>query len=215
MLELDVHNELGEVTGSVAFDDSVLGERLRPRLLHQVVVGYMANQRNGTASAKTRAEVAGSGRKLWRQKGTGRARVGDRGAPHRNGGGVAHPPKPRSFRHKLTKSMRRLALRSALLSKFRDNEVIVVEPLEFDVPKTKRLTTMLKALGLDVGLGKARGGSCLIATQLADLNLWKSSRNVPRLRVMPAKDLNALEVLKYGRLVLTREVVENLVEVLR
>ncbi len=211
MLDLDVHNELGEVTGSVAFDDSVLGERVRPRLLHQVVVGYMANQRRGTASAKTRAEVAGSGRKLWRQKGTGRARVGDRGAPHRRGGGVAHPPKPRSFRHRLTKSMRRLALRSALLSKFRDNEVIVIESLKFDVPKTKQVVGMLLRLGIDAG-GK---GSCLLVTREADLNLWKSSRNVPRLRVMPAQDLNALDVVRHGRLVLTREVVENLVEVLR
>ncbi len=211
MLELDVYNERGEVTGKVEFDDSILGDKLRPRLLHQVVVAYMANKRQGTASAKTRAEVKGSGKKLWRQKGTGRARVGDRRSPIRVGGGVAHPPKPRSFRQKLTKSMRRQALRSALLAKFRDNEVVVIEPPEFDAPKTKRLAGMLKALGLDTSCK----GSCLLLTREADRNLWKSARNVPRLQTMPMRNLNALEVLSHSRLVFTREVVENLPEMLQ
>jgi large subunit ribosomal protein L4 len=211
MLELDVHNERGEVTGKVEFDDSILGESLRPRLLHQVVVAYMANKRFGTASAKTRAEAKGSGKKLWRQKGTGRARVGDRRAPIRVGGGVAHPPKPRSFRQKLTKSMRRQALRSALLAKFRDNEVLVIDPPELDAPKTKRVAGMLKALGLDT----SDRGSCLLLTRQADSNLWKSSRNVPHLRTMPMQNLNALDVLSHGRLVLTREAVENFAEVFR
>ena len=212
MLELDVHNERGEVTGSVEFDDSILGEKLCPRLVHQIVVGYMANRRRGTASAKTRAEVAGSGKKLWRQKGTGRARVGDRRAPIRVGGGVAHPPKPHPlkgnrFRQRLTKKMRRRALLSALLAKFRDREVIVIGPLEFETPKTRRVAEMLKALHVD--------GSCLIATREADTVLWKSSRNVPRLHVLPVRNLNALEVLSHGRLVFTREaLVEGLPEML-
>lgn len=216
MLELDVHDERGEVTGSVEFDDSILGEKLCPRLVHQVVVGYMANLRRGTASAKTRAEVAGSGKKLWRQKGTGRARVGDSRAPIRVGGGVAHPPKPHPlggnrFRHRLTKKMRRRALLSALLAKFRDREVIVIEPLEFGTPKTKRVVEMLLRLGLDM----SEKGSCLLLTREADTVLWKSSRNVPRLRVLPVRNLNALEVLSHGRLVFTREaLVEGLPEML-
>ena len=211
MLELDVHNERGEVTGKVEFDDSILGDKLRPRLLHQVVVGYMANKRQGTACAKTRAEIKGAGGKLWRQKGTGRARVGDGHSPNRVGGGVAHPPRPRSFRQKLTKSMRRQALRSALLGKFRDNEVLVIEAPGLDAPKTKRVVGMLKALGVDT----SDRGSCLLLTRQADSNLWKSSRNVPRLQTMPMQNLNALEVLSHSRLVLTREVVESLAEVVR
>ncbi len=211
MLELDVHNERGEVTGKVEFDDSILGEKLRPVLLHQVVLAYMANKRQGTACAKTRGEVKGAGGKLWRQKGTGRARVGDGHSPNRVGGGVAHPPRPRSFRQKLTKSMRRQALRSALLGKFRDKEILVIEAPELDAPKTKRVAAMLKALGLDI----SKKGSCLITTRQADLNLWKSSRNVPRLQTLPMQNLNAYEVLSHTRLVFTREVVENLAEVVR
>lgn len=207
MFELDVHNEDGEVTGSISFDESILGEKVRTRLLHQVLVGYMANRRQGTASAKTVAEVKGSGKKPFRQKHTGRARQGQRRAPIRVGGGVAFPPKPRDYRQHTTKSMRRQALKSALLSKFRDEQVTVIEPLEFDAPKTKRVVLMLKALGI--------GESCLLAVKGHAPILYKSSRNIPKLRVLAARDLNALEVLGHGRLVLTREVVENLAEVVR
>jgi large subunit ribosomal protein L4 len=207
MLELNVHNERGEVTGSVSFDESVLGDRVRPRLLHQAVVAYMANRRSGTASARTKAESAHSDRKPWRQKGTGRARAGDKRSPLWVGGGVAFPPKPRSYRQHLTKSMRRQALRSALLSKFRDDQVTVIEPLELDQPRTRRVAGMLKALGID--------GSCLLAVSGPDGVLWKSSRNLPHVRVMPARELNALDVLKHGRLLLTRDVVERLPEMVK
>ena len=207
MLELEVHNEKGEVTGTVNFDESILGERVRPRLLHQVVVGYMANRRQGTASSKTRGEVIGSGKKPWRQKHTGRARHGDRRSPIWVGGGAAHGPKPRDYRQRLTKSMRRQALRSALLSKFLDKQVTVIEPLAFDEPRTKRVSSMLKALGVSE--------SCLIATAETDRTFCKSARNVPHLRLAVAKDLNALDVLTFRRLVMTRDVVEKLAEVLR
>ncbi len=207
MLELDVHNENGEVTGSVRFDESILGEKVRTRLLQQVLVAYMANRRQGTSSAKTVAEVKGSGKKPFRQKHTGRARQGQRRSPIHVGGGVAFPPKPRDFRKHITKSMRRQALKSALLSKFRDNQVTVIEPLSFDAPKTKRVASMLKVLGI--------GESCLLAVRGHSPLLHKSSRNIPKLRILVAGDLNAFEVLGHGRLVLTREVVENLAEVVR
>ncbi len=203
-MDLDIRNEEGQVTGSVQFDESVLGDKIRPRLLHQVVVSYMASRRQGTASAKTKAECAGSDRKPWRQKHTGRARAGDRRSPLWRGGGVIFPPKPRDFRQHTTKSMRRQALRSALLSKFRDDQVTVIEPMTFDTPKTKRIVSMLKALGIDE--------SCLMAVKQHDPLFHKSSRNVPRLQVCEARQLNALEVLSHRRLVLTREVVENLGE---
>ena len=207
MLELDVYNDRGEVTGSVRFDESMLGEKVRVRLLQQVLVAYAANRRQGTASAKTRAEVAGSGRKIYKQKHTGRARMGQERSPLRIGGGVAFPPKPRDYRHHTTKSMRRQALKSALLAKFRDKQVTVLEPPSFDAPKTKRVASMLKALGI--------GESCLLAVGGHSPILHRSARNIPRLRVLPATDLNALLVLGYGRLVLTREVVERLAEVVR
>lgn len=207
MLDLDVHNESGDVTGSIRFDESMLGEKVRLRLLQQVVVAYAANRRQGTSAAKTRSEKAGSGKKLYRQKHTGRARAGPRRTPVRVGGGVAFPPKPRSHRKGITKSMRRQALRSALLSKFRDSQVTVIEPLAFDAPKTKRVASMLKALGIDE--------TCLLAVKDHAPVLHRSARNIPRLRLLPAKDLNALDVLAHRRLVLTREVVENLAEVIR
>ncbi|MHC5053389.1 MAG: 50S ribosomal protein L4 [Planctomycetota bacterium] len=207
MFELDVHNEDGEVTGSVRFDESILGEKVRTRLLQQVLVAYMANRRQGTSSAKTVAEVKGSGKKPFRQKHTGRARQGQRRSPIHVGGGRAFPPKPRDHRKRITKSMRRQALKSALLSKFRDDQVTVIEPLSFDAPKTKRVASMLKALGI--------GESCLLAVTGHSPLLHKSSRNIPRLRVLPAGDLNALEVIGHRRLVLTREVVENLAEVVK
>jgi len=208
MLDLEVHNEKGEVTGSMQFDESILGDRIRPRLLHQVVVGYLANRRQGTASAKTKAQVAGSDKKPWRQKHTGRARHGDRRSPIMVGGGRAHPPKPKEWRQYTTKSMRRQALRSALLSKFLDKQVTVIEPLALDAPRTKRVASMLSALGVD-------RNSCLLATAKEDGMLWKSSRNIPRVRVMPARELNALDVLQSRRLVFTREVIENLAEVIK
>jgi large subunit ribosomal protein L4 len=208
MLDLEVHNEKGEVTGSVQFDESILGDRIRPRLLHQVVVGYLANRRQGTASAKTKAQVAGSDKKPWRQKHTGRARHGDRRSPIMVGGGRAHPPKPKEWRQYTTKSMRRQALRSALLSKFLDKQVTIIESMEFDAPRTKRVASMLSALGVDKN-------SCLVATAKEDGMLYKSSRNIPRVRVMPARELNALDVLRSRRLVFTREVIESLAEVIK
>ncbi len=205
-MKLEVHNERGEGTGSIEFDESILGEQVRPRLLHQVAVAYMANRRQGTSSAKTKAECAGSDRKPHKQKHTGRARAGDRRSPLWRGGGVIFPPKPRDYRVRVSRSMRRQALRSALLSKFRDGQVTVIEPVVLDEPKTRRVASRLRALGID--------GSCLVAVKDHDPLLYNSTRNIPRLRVLEARNLNAVEILERSRLVLTREVVENLGEFL-
>jgi large subunit ribosomal protein L4 len=172
------------------------------------VVGYLANKRQGTASAKTKAEVKGSDKKPWKQKHTGRARAGDRRSPIWVGGGRAHPPKPREYRQYTTKSMRRQALRSALLSKFLDKQIKIIEPLVMEEPRTKRVASMLKALGVsDV--------SCVVATAGLDRTLYKSSRNIRRVSVKPARELNALDILQSRQVVLTREVIENLAEVVR
>lgn len=207
MLKLDVYNERGKKTGKVKVDESVLGSRVRRRLLHQVVVAYTEGRHRGTGSAKTRAEVAGSGRKPWRQKGTGRSRQGDRRSPIWVGGGVAFPPKARSRRRHVTRSMKKEALKSALLSKFRDDEVMVVEPPEIDAPRTKRMASMLDALGIE--------GSCVLALPKDDHVLWKSSRNMRRVKVTAARNLNALDVLWGKKLLLAREVAENLAEVVK
>ncbi len=208
MIELDVHSEDGEVTGSVGFDESVLGEKVRLRLLHQVAVAYMAARRRGTASAKTRAECAGSGRKPWRQKHTGRARAGSRRSPIWRGGGVVFPPKPRDYRQRIPRKMRRSALRSALLSKFLDKQVTVIEPftgvMAFNEPRTRRVSSMLKALGL--------AGSCVLAVKGHDPVLYKSSRNIPRLKVLELRQLNALDLLEHDGLVLTRDALLGLGE---
>lgn len=208
MIELDVHNEDGEVTGSVGFDESVLGEKVRLRLLHQVAVAYMAARRRGTASAKTRAECAGSGKKPWRQKHSGRARAGSRRSPLWRGGGVVFGPVPRDYRQRIPRKMRRSALRSALLSKFLDRQVTVIEPFTgaraFDEPRTRRVSSMLKALGL--------AGSCVLAVRGHDPVLYKSSRNIPRLKVLEFRQLNALDLLEHDGLVLTRDALLGLAE---
>ena len=207
MLTLDVYDEDGKITGQVQFDEKVLGEKVRPRLLQQVVVSYLANRRSGTASTKTIAERRGTGAKPWRQKGTGNARVGMRRSPLWRKGGVTFGPRPRDFSQKISRQTRREALKSALLSKFRDSEVTVIEPLSFDAPKTKRVVRLLRALGLEEK-------RCLVALDGPDPLLWKSSRNIPRLDVTTSREMNALEVMRAGRLIFTRPAVEKLGEVI-
>lgn len=201
-MELDVYNEQGEVTGKVSFDEGILGDKVRRRLLHQVLVMYDANRRRGTHSTKTKGERRGSDKKPWRQKGTGRARAGDRRSPLWRKGGVTFGPKPRSYRFKVPRTARRQALKSALLAKFRDGEVKVVEGLSFEEPKTRRVVNLLHALEIT--------GSCLISTLASDPILYKSSRNIPKVEVLEARNLNARAVLLPKQVVMTREVVENL-----
>ncbi len=203
MLVLDVYDENGKVTGKVRFDETVLGEKVRRHLLQQVVVSYLANRRSGTACTKTRGERRGGGRKPWRQKGTGNARVGSRRSPLWRKGGITFGPRPRDFRQKISRNSRRAALKSALLSKFRDKEVTVIEPLQFESPKTKRVVGLLRALALD-------GKACLVALSEPDGTFWKSARNVPRLSVTTTRELNALEILRASRLIMTRPAIEKL-----
>jgi large subunit ribosomal protein L4 len=206
-MELPVYNEAGEVTGKVQFDPAVLGDKVKRRLLHQAVVMYEARQRAGTVKTKTRAERAGSGKKPWRQKGTGRARAGAKRSPLWRKGGIIWGPKPRDFAYSMPAQARREALRSALLAKFQDNEVKVIEKLVFDAPKTKRLAAMLGKLGI-----KSR---CLLAVKGHDGNMWKSIRNIPRASLSPVGDLNAYEVLRGGQLIFTQEALESLPEAVK
>jgi large subunit ribosomal protein L4 len=202
MIEIPVLNRTGEETSSIQVDEQKLGGKVHMKLLKQSVMMYQANLRQGTASSKSRSEVAGSNRKLYPQKHTGNARMGMNRTPSRRGGGKAFGPKPRDFGWQMPRKARRLATRSALLAKFKDGEVKVLETLAFDEIKTKRTVELLKTLKLE--------GSCLLVTAGYNRNLLLSARNVPGTSVAVASDLNAYEILKHRWLVIEKEALERL-----
>jgi len=197
MLEIPVYNESGEQIGTEQIDERLLGGELNAALLKQAVVMYHANRRQGTVAQKSRGEVEGSTRKLYRQKGTGRARMGTIRTPVRRGGGRAFPRKPRDFGQDMPKKMRRLARNQAVLAKIQAQQAKIVDGLSFDEPKTKRFATLLKALGADRG--------CVFATAGVDQVIYKSGRNIPKTQVMNVADLNAFDILSRKALVFTRE----------
>jgi large subunit ribosomal protein L4 len=203
MLSVNVVNRQGESVGSVEVDPAEFGGEVNRQLLHDVVLMYLANQRAGTHSTLRRGEVAGSTKKLFRQKGTGNARVGNRRTNKRKGGGTAKGPKPRDYEYHLPKRMVRAATRMALLSKFQDNEVVVVDDLSLPDIKTKPMADILKAL-------KLNETTCLISTAGSDDNVYKSARNIRGVEVLPASQLNAYMVLRQKRLLLTRPALDEL-----
>ncbi|MCZ7647366.1 MAG: 50S ribosomal protein L4 [Planctomycetota bacterium] len=207
-MELSIFNEQGQEVGKVQFDEKLLGEKVRRKLMHQAVVRYEANRRQGTHSTTSKAERAGTGKKPWKQKHTGRARAGMRRSPLWRKGGVAFGPRPRDHRQEMPVRMRREALKSAILSKLLDQQLKVIDLPEYNEPKAKRIATTLKKLGLD-------RQSCLLATHKADANLIKSVRNLPRALLLPARNLNAYEVLKHRNLLLTKDTVEHLGEIVK
>ena len=203
MIELAVLNEAGEKVGSVELDEARLGKRVRPNLLKQAIVMYQANRRQGTAANRSRGQTEGSTRKLYRQKGTGNARVGPVRSPIRRGGGRAFAKRARDFSKDMPKRMRRLARDNAILAKALANDVIVLDKLEYDAPKTKRFAAMLSALGADRG--------CIVALEQASETVWKSGRNIPRVDICPFYQLNAYDILRRPKLVLTRGALAALV----
>jgi large subunit ribosomal protein L4 len=203
MAELPLFGKDGKSAGTISVDEKLFGEIVRKKLLHQVVVIHEANQREGNAHTKTRGEVAGSGKKLWPQKHTGRARMGDKRSPIWVKGGIVYGPRKREYRLGVTDSMRRAALDSALLGKIRDKEVSVVEGLSFDAPKTKVMNGLIKSIGLK--------RTVLLAVGKHDKNVWLSSRNLPSLSVRPVRELNAYDVIKHKDLLLTKEALDALV----
>jgi len=202
-LTLNVLNRQGETVGTVEVDPQEFGGSVNRQLLHDVVVMHLANQRAGTHSTLRRGEVAGSTKKLFRQKGTGNARVGTRRTNKRKGGGTAKGPKPRDYEYHLPKKMVRAATRMALLSKFQDQAAVIVDDLALPEVKTRQVAGILKAL-------KLRNTSCLIGTADYDPTLYKSARNIPGVEVAPTSQFNAYTVLKQKRLVLTRAALEAL-----
>jgi large subunit ribosomal protein L4 len=197
IMELQVYNNEGKEVEKVSLDKERLGGRVRNTLLREAVIMYEANKRLGTACTKTRSEVAGGGRKPWMQKHTGRARAGSIRSPLWKGGGVVFGPKPRDYSYSIPKKAKKAALRSALLSRFVDNEVIVVDGLDFDSPSTRKMAQLLSTLNIN--------GSCLIVIPERSEFIWKSARNIPLIKVMTVSELNAYDVLKKDKLLMTKD----------
>jgi large subunit ribosomal protein L4 len=203
MLTLNVYNRQGDSVGTVQVDPEEFGGTVNKQLLHDVVLMHLANQRAGTHSTLRRGEVAGSTKKLFRQKGTGNARVGPRRTNKRRGGGTAKGPKPRDYEYHMPKKAVRAATRMAILSKFQDNEALILDDLALGEIKTKQVAGMLKAL-------KLQGTTCLVGTKDYDKNLYLSARNIPEVKVLPASQFNAYTVLRQKRLLLTRTALDEL-----
>jgi large subunit ribosomal protein L4 len=206
-VSLPVFSASGASVGTVEVDPAELGGKINRQLLHEVVLMYLANRRAGTHSTLRRGEVAGSTKKLFRQKGTGNARVGTRRTNKRRGGGTAKGPKPRDYEYHLPKKAVRAALRMALLSKFQDQETVVVEELKFPEIRTKQMADVLEALNLG-------GTSCLLGLGGSDIDedktIYMSARNIAGLEVTPAAQLNAYSVLRPKRLLLTKAALSEL-----
>ncbi len=194
-MQVPVYNLTGEEVDKIEVSDHVFGVPFRQSVVHQVVVRQRANARQGTASTKTRGEVAGSTRKLFRQKGTGSARAGSIRSPIRRGGGVVFGPRPRSYRQAVPKKMRQLALRCVLSAKLRDQELKVLEQLQLAEPKTKEMASILAALKV--------ASSALIVTSGPEENVIKSARNLPGVKTLPASLLNVIDLLSCKMLLIT------------
>lgn len=201
MVSAPVRNMSGAESGVYEFDGSDLADRITKQLLHDVVVMYEANRRQGSVKTKTRGEVAGNKKKLFRQKGTGNARMGTKRSPIRRGGGHTFAKQPKDWSYRLPKKAVRLATRMALLSKFQDEEAIVLDGFSVSEPRTKTIAEMLTALGV-------AGESCLLVIPEYDLTVWKSARNIANLWTSPLSDLNAYDLLHQKRLLITKEAID-------
>lgn len=201
MLNVPVYNMSGQKVGEAEIDEVALGQAVNPALLKQAAVMYHANLRQGTVQTKSRADVEGSTRKLYRQKGTGRARMGNVRTCVRKGGGMAFAKRPRDFRQRMPKQMRRAARDQAVLAKIQAADALVVEGLTFAAPKTGPLAKLLSAVQADRG--------CVLATAGYDVNVYKSGRNIPRTDITDVASLHARQILARRKLVFTREAFER------
>ena len=205
MANVNVMDMAGNKVGTMELNDAIFGIEPNKDVMHAAVVNYLANQRQGTQSTKTRSEVSGGGRKPWRQKGTGNARQGSTRAPQWTHGGIALGPKPRDYRYSLNKKVRRLALLSALSSKAQENELIVLDKLTIDGFSTKTVVNMLKALEAD--------GKTLILLESNEKNLINSARNIPGVKTSLVNTLNVYDILNCNRFVMVQGAAKQLEEV--
>ncbi|PKM80570.1 MAG: 50S ribosomal protein L4 [Firmicutes bacterium HGW-Firmicutes-14] len=206
MPKVALYNVKGEEVGEIDLKDEVFGIEVNEAVLHDAVVNQLANKRMGTHSAKTRSEVSGGGRKPYRQKGTGRARAGTTRSPLWRKGGIAFPPKPRSYSYTLPKKVKRLALKSALSSKVQNGNIIVLDGLAVVEPKTRDFAGILGNLKVDT--------KALVVTADVDNNVVKSARNIPGVTPTHAGSLNVYDVLAHDKLIMTRDAVSRVEEVL-
>lgn len=206
MAKVALYNMEGVKTGSMEVSDSIFCAEVNNSVLHTVITNYLANQRQGTQSTKTRTEVRGGGIKPWRQKGTGRARQGSIRAPQWTGGGVALGPKPRDYRYNINRKLKKIALKSALSAKYEAYEIYVVEDLKMDEIKTATIAKMLKGMEID--------SKALIVTANLDENVYKSARNIKGVTPTYVDVLNTYEVLKHDKFIISKEAVAKIEEVL-
>lgn len=204
MPTVGLFNKEGKKVGDFQLSDKVFGAEVNKEVLHQVIVAQLANKRQGTQSAKTRAEVTGGGKKPWRQKGTGRARQGSIRAPQWIKGGIVFAPKPRDYSITIPKSMKRVAMKSALSSKVEENEIVVLENLEIDEPKTKEIVKILDAFNAK---------KTLIVTAESNKNVYKSARNIEGVTVLPVNNINVYDILRYDKFIITKDAVSKIEEV--
>ncbi len=203
MISVPIQDASGNEVGTYEFDPAELASGINKQLLHDVVVMYEANRRVGTVRTKSRGEVSGSTKKMYRQKGTGRARAGSSRSPVRRGGGHTFAKRPKDWSYRLPRRAVKMATRMALLSKFLDNEAVVIDDLSVAEPKTRVIAACLKSLGLS-------GQSCLLSTETHDANVYRSARNIEGVSVLPAGDLNAYDLLRQKRLVVTKAALDRL-----
>ena len=204
MPKVDVYDIKGKKVSDVELNEKVFGIEPNETIVHEVLLNYLANQRQGTQSTKTRAEVRGGGRKPWRQKGTGRARQGSIRATQWIKGGIALGPKPRSYKYAIPKKMRRLAIKSILTSKVEEKELIVVDKLELKEIKTKEMVKVLDNL---------KTKKALIVLSEKNLNVQASARNIENIKTTLVNTINVFDLLKYDNLVITEEAIKKLEEV--
>jgi len=204
MPKVAVYNVTGAQVGEIELSDAIFGITPNAHVLHEAVVMQQASLRRGTHDVKNRSEVRGGGRKPWKQKGTGRARQGSIRSPQWVGGGTVFGPTPRSYAYKLPKKVRRLALKSALSTKVNANEIIVLDALTIDAPKTKDMVKIL---------GNLKVGKALVVSAEADANLALSARNIPGVKVVDATGINVLDLLHHDAIVITKDAVAKVEEV--
>ena len=204
MAKVAVYKMDGTETGEIELKDSIFDAEVKPAVMHEAVVSYLANRRQGTQSAKTRAEVRGGGRKPYRQKGTGRARQGSIRSPQWVGGGVVFAPKPRDYALKMNKKARRVAIRSALTTRVQESKLLVLEDIALAEVKTKEMQKVLNQFDLK---------KALILLTESDTNAVLSARNIPDVKTLPAEQVNVYDVVKYENLVASKAAIEKIEEV--
>ena len=204
MAKVSVYNIEGNKVGDMELNDAVFGVEVNEHLVHMAVVSQLANKRQGTQSAKTRSEVSGGGRKPWRQKGTGHARQGSTRAPQWTGGGIVFAPKPRDYSFKMNKKEKNLALKSVLTSKVAEDKLIVLDGISFDEIKTKKMVAVLNNLKAD---------KALVVLNDNDKNVILSAKNIPDVKTALTNTINVYDILKYDKLIVTKDAVATIEEV--